>query len=64
MKTAKGSAKQPYCMDDELDKADAAARATDVRFSLEEVEKRIRKRVESYGKCPCPDLTAVRERNG
>ena len=34
-----------FRMDDELDKADAAALATDVRYTLDEVEQRMKERI-------------------
>ena len=37
-----------FRMDDELDKADAAALATDVRYTLDDVEQRMKERVRSY----------------
>ena len=35
-------------IDDELDQADAAAAATDVRYTLDEVERRIKERISTY----------------
>ncbi|MBR5344197.1 MAG: AbrB/MazE/SpoVT family DNA-binding domain-containing protein [Clostridia bacterium] len=48
-----------FRMDDELDKADAAALATDVRYTLDEVEQRMKERVRSYATSQRPNSTAV-----
>ncbi len=46
-------------VDDELDLADAAAAATTVRYSLEEVEQRMRERVKGYADVQRPDPSAL-----
>ena len=48
-----------FRMDDELDKADAAAAATDVRYTLDEVEQRMKERVRSYASSQRPHSAAI-----
>ena len=48
-----------FRMDDELDKDDAAAMATDVRYTLDEVEQRMKERIRHYADSQRSDSAAV-----